>query len=253
MDTQSKPKAETQRKNPDQAEDDEQADNRADMSRAVQKLINTMRKAEGRLRRGEEELESLEARWKTYQIEMKQSFINEFIKERAKFLDRMKNSEDAKERRQACEEALSELQETLVHGNHPKNTHEDLIDRDAENDWATLLGGGPVADEGELSDILAGALAASSDCQSTMRWQLLRLIANHKGALWRPIRRSDVALVCRQCHRLHPAGARRPLEPNGAQSKMEHMPVRAKRSRTPIWCETRGGTPKGDGGPGRGL
>ena len=55
-----------------------------------------------------------------------------------------------------------------------------MVDQDAENDCAKLLGG-PVADEGELLDILAGALAESGACQSSTRSQLLKLIARHKG------------------------------------------------------------------------
>ena len=148
-----------------------------DMVKAVQKLVNGVRKAEVRIRKGTEELDSLTKKWEAFQVEMKQAFV----RERAKFVDMTnKQREEIEEQQQLRDEALTELQTALTTGAVKRKAAHPVTDsREAEAEWDKILGDTEDADE-DLSSMLAGAMVGSGRLGASKVEEMLRLIAAHR-------------------------------------------------------------------------
>ena len=82
-----------------------------DLARYVQKLVNTLRRSDGKLRRCEMDKEEAQAKWDEYQKHLKQSFIQERQRYREK-LDKVQAEQE--EYIKAKNGALQELQEIIA-------------------------------------------------------------------------------------------------------------------------------------------
>ncbi|CAE7825551.1 unnamed protein product [Symbiodinium sp. CCMP2592] len=151
---------------------------RLDMGKVVQKLLNGVRKAEGRIRRGAEDREALEQKWANFQLELKQSFA----KERAKYMElSRKHADDMEEQQKIRDEALSDLQTVILTGTYNKPQSGTVpTDSTVDAEWDKLVGGDP-DDEADLSELLTNAIAGGGCLSTATREKMLKLITRHHG------------------------------------------------------------------------
>ena len=135
----------------------------------IQKLANTIRRADGKLRKCEEEGAATEAKWEEYQKELKRSFLQE-RKRRAERIAKV-DAEQA-ELLQQKENAIAELQAVFL---NPQEVHQQLTNEapsEALQEWDELMRA-PDDPWEALPDLLAGALGSGQNLQETARQQLL--------------------------------------------------------------------------------
>ncbi|CAE7241546.1 unnamed protein product, partial [Symbiodinium sp. CCMP2456] len=156
---------------------DEENPTTGQLTKGVQKLLNTMRRAEGRARKLSEEKEALQYKWDTFQQELKDSFI----KERARFRERSaKIIEEIEEANRAQEEALADLQMTLDEPKlllKPKKDKE--IDQEALDELQKLLADKEDDDQG-FAEVLMGVMKGGDRDREATRKRLLKAIEDKR-------------------------------------------------------------------------
>ncbi|CAE6959382.1 unnamed protein product [Symbiodinium sp. CCMP2592] len=144
-----------------------------DFAKTFQKILNGLRKAEGRLRRGGEEKEALDAKWAKFQQDLKKNFMQE----RTKYMDRVaKLQEEATQCQQQRVEAIRDLQIILGGGTvEPSKPVEAPTDKEAEAEWDKLLT--EKSEEENLGDFLADAMAGGHQPGEAVRTAMLKVLA----------------------------------------------------------------------------
>ena len=140
-----------------------------DLARYVQKLVNTLRRSDGKLRRCEMDKDEAQAKWDEYQKHLKQSFIQERQRYREK-LDKVQAEQE--EYIKAKNGALQELQEIIADPTQLTRPRRALGSEAASAEWEELMAAtsDPWAD---LPDLLAGAATSGRELQAAARQQLL--------------------------------------------------------------------------------
>ncbi|CAE7777069.1 unnamed protein product [Symbiodinium sp. CCMP2592] len=130
----------------------EPANGTGDLLRFVQRLANTIRRSEGKLRKCETERKEVNDQWQAYQKELQKSFIRE--RPRHKDMTAKLNGEYEELLKQK-EEAIAELQAIFT---KPE---------DADDPWA------------ELPSLLAGAVGSGTALRESAREQLMQALGVH--------------------------------------------------------------------------
>ncbi|CAE7786711.1 ANKRD17 [Symbiodinium sp. CCMP2456] len=143
----------------------------------VQRLLNNVRKTEGRARRLEADQKATEAKWENFRQELKTTFV----KERARFMEKMdKLRVDLEEAAQAKDDALLELREIMANpkaAKKPKAVMEE--DAAALEELADLLRQ-PQTGTSDLATLLAGAVGDGSLSEEDRRKKILQAIESHR-------------------------------------------------------------------------
>ncbi|CAE7385990.1 unnamed protein product [Symbiodinium sp. CCMP2592] len=141
-----------------------------ELARYVQKLLNTLRRSDSKLRRCEMEKDEAQAKWETYQKNLKQSFIQE----RQKFHERLdKVKTEQAEHMKLKDGALQELQEMVANpGQLRRPREEPAVDVEADAEWDELMAE-PADPWAALPELLAGAAVGGRELQAAARQQLL--------------------------------------------------------------------------------
>ena len=138
----------------------------------IQKLANTIRRAEGRLRKCEEERLATEAKWEESQKELKRSFLQE----RQRRADKLtKISAEQAELLQQKEEAITELQEIFLKPQDAQQKIAGRVPTEALQEWEELMRV-PEDPWTALPNLLAGALDGGTSLKQSARQQLLGAI-----------------------------------------------------------------------------
>ena len=134
----------------------EQADNdgvqTGDLMHHIQKLVNTLRKADSRLRKGEKDKEEATGKWERFQEGLKQSFV----RERNKYYEKLKKIQDESQECKATKvQALSAIQDLFI-GNPAEKEENGEQATKIEAEWERL-----VMQEDDPMEGLPGLLAAA--------------------------------------------------------------------------------------------
>ena len=134
----------------------------------IQKLINTIRKADARTRKSDKEKEEVSGKWESFQDGLKQAFI----KERTKVQERLRRiKEEAKEHQETKASALTALQDLFVNNQLPTDTGAEQREAiNAEWDKLTSIPDDPM--EG-LPSFLAAAIQSGGAAKDKARRQLM--------------------------------------------------------------------------------
>ncbi|CAE7710018.1 unnamed protein product [Symbiodinium sp. CCMP2592] len=222
---------------------DEEPVTTSQMARGVQRLLNGLRKSEGKARRLEEEKEALLGKWAAFKEELQQSFV----KEKAKFNERMtKLGQDLIEAEQAQEEALAGLQLAIA---EPQSVLKPKVkvpeDKEALDELENLLKSPEKRPQQSLADILADALNGATGSENTRR-QLLQVISARRSqasAVTTPPRRTR-GTAARTPEAKDNAPARRPEEMDASYQGDTEEKVEVPLPRSPT-CTTNAPTPEG--------
>eukprot|EP00439_Symbiodinium_sp_Y106_P066151 s516_g10.t1 len=177
MSTQPKAKAHPARRSGESDDPEDLLEDKLDMVKMIQRLINGVRKAEVKLRKGSEEIEALDKKWANFQAEMKQAFV----RERGRYIERVqKQKDEMEEQTQIRDEALAELQVALT-ADTPRQRPKVLAPaaREADAAWEELLGGEEEQDA-DLATALSYAFASGGCLGSTKKAEMLKLIEKHR-------------------------------------------------------------------------
>ncbi|CAE7268693.1 unnamed protein product [Symbiodinium sp. CCMP2592] len=159
----------------DRMEADEDANNNPQVARGVQRVLNGLRKAEGKARRLEEERTELERKWNVYRQELQQTFIQE----KRRFQDRLsKLSQDLQEAEQAQEDALLELQGALLEPQAATRNKPQEDNTEAIEELEALLKS-PERPTTGIADMLMGAMQGGD--REARRRQILQAIEADQG------------------------------------------------------------------------
>ncbi|CAE7241230.1 unnamed protein product [Symbiodinium sp. CCMP2592] len=174
----------------EQMEIDEEAITTGQLARGVQKLLNSLRKSEGRSRKIEEERRALQAQWATFKQELQQTFV----KEKNRFRERMEQlSQDLQEAEQTQEEALAGLQLAIAEPQSMVKQRVEVPDNTAAlEELDQLLKSPEQRPKPGLADLLSEVLNGGGD-QEAQRRQLLSALAgrrNGEASLHTPPRRT---------------------------------------------------------------
>ena len=155
-----------------------------ELARYVQKLVNTLRRSDGKLRRCETDREEAQAKWEEYQRSLKQSFLQERQRYHEK-LSKVQAEQD--EFLKLKDGALRELQEIVANPaqlNRPQRATEQ--DSAATAEWDELMA---ESDDpwAALPDLLVGAATGGRELQAAARQQLMGALsqARDKAGLTR--------------------------------------------------------------------
>ncbi|CAE7374664.1 Pol [Symbiodinium sp. CCMP2592] len=133
-------------------------DNSGGLAKYVQKMVNALRKADGKLRRCDADQQEAEEQWDSYRKGLQQSFM----KERQRYRDRVvRVQEERTECAQMKEEALQALRDLIVDpsGTMKPPVSAPAVDSEAAAEWDELMTGteDPWA---ALPDLITGAQEA---------------------------------------------------------------------------------------------
>ncbi|CAE7036913.1 unnamed protein product [Symbiodinium sp. CCMP2592] len=169
---------------------DEEAPTNGMVVKGVQKLLNGLRKAEGKARRLDEESEELQQKWVNY----KQKLQDTYVKERAKYQEKLqKIRTDLEEAEKAQEDALLELQTAFAEPqslNRPKPAPMPPADPEALAELDELLKSPEKRPRHGLADVIAGAIQSGGGDRAKLWNQLLGAIGEHRKGPSTPPRRS---------------------------------------------------------------
>ena len=122
----------------------------------VQKWVNTIRRADGRARKGETDKEAAEAQWQEYQRKLRQSFLQE----RQRYYEKVNRiKQEQAEMIQQKEEAIKNLRTILTKPEELAVMMTETIPAEAAQEWADLMAE-PEDPWAGLPTLLAGATQA---------------------------------------------------------------------------------------------
>ncbi|CAE7717929.1 unnamed protein product [Symbiodinium sp. CCMP2592] len=155
----------------------------ADLVQGTQKLVNQLRKAESKVRRGEEELVHINEQWRLFQEKLKKAFL----KERGRYMELVRKNKEEQEENLACQEsALAALQDVLNGGVLQKPAKQELPTPEEEHAWALIMAEEETPDEDMgIAGLLTGALNGQGEIRKSARQKMLQAIAARREALRR--------------------------------------------------------------------
>ncbi|CAE7282967.1 unnamed protein product [Symbiodinium sp. CCMP2592] len=164
----------------DSMEIDDEAPSNGQVTRGVQKVLNSLRKAEGKARRLAEDKAETQKKWAAWREELQQSFL----KEKKRYQDRIdKITQELMEAEQAQEDALGELQMALL---EPQALHRSKAttpeDPAALAEFEELLQSPEKRPNQGIADLITGAFAGGRMDKAERRQMLLEAIMEHKAA-----------------------------------------------------------------------
>eukprot|EP00439_Symbiodinium_sp_Y106_P047703 s234_g6.t1 len=137
----------------------------------VQKWVNTIRRADGRARKGETDKEAAEAQWQEYQRKLRQSFLQE----RQRYYEKVNRiKQEQAEMIQQKEEAIKNLRMILTKPEELAAMMTETIPAEAAQEWADVMAE-PEDPWAALPNLLAGATQAGP-LQANARQQLMGLL-----------------------------------------------------------------------------
>ena len=143
----------------------------------VQKILNGIRKAEGKARRLEEEQHDLNEKWAAFQKGLKDAYVRERARYKEK-IARLQN--DLREQQTIKAAVLADLQEALCQPNNvarPRSAPS--VDQDALTEFEALLAAPQPSETGSLSALLAGAFSNGEMSREDGRRRVLATIEAH--------------------------------------------------------------------------
>ncbi|CAE7197338.1 unnamed protein product [Symbiodinium sp. CCMP2592] len=164
----------------DSMEIDDEAPSNGQVARGVQKVLNSLRKADGKARRLAEDKVETQKKWAAWREELQQSFL----KEKKRYQDRIdKITQELMEAEQAQEDALGELQMALLEPQAlPRSKATIPEDPAALAEFEELLQSPEKRPNQGIADLLTGAFAGGRMDKAERRQMLLEAITEHKAA-----------------------------------------------------------------------
>ncbi|CAE7763408.1 unnamed protein product [Symbiodinium sp. CCMP2456] len=149
-----------------------------DYVNGVQKVLNNVRKAEGRARRLAADRKAMDEKWAAFREELKASFI----KERGRYSEKVARLEqDIEENTLAKNEALEELQLIMLKPKQARKKDQTTEDKAALAELENLLQEEDENSGAGLAAILAAAVGDEGLTDDAKRKRILKAIEEHKG------------------------------------------------------------------------